>query len=361
MRKLLKVSFIVVLLLQVSTVNVLIGVAQSPKQNQPYVLPDGLPDIHIDLSSRFREMGYTAENITSVSRDLVIKVLISYCEDNPFGYETEPSISFTPESRDFFSEDNSVNEYNFGAEDSVVSEVSPQGVMTNGETKACVSCVVWDYPGEENDLGWYIEHAAEDFLYEDAADYGDYDIVFNNLENSIATRDNMDTVLEYFFDNYDNVDLYFMGHGGRSIVWIIWPFWYTYEQYYCPYDSIDADTGEVILDSVFWEDDLTSDNPLWDSSPMRLVMLTSCWGWGFRQEALNPGGSTSHDRAFMGKNGIGYTDYTYYYMEKWCDLWYQYSWDSSSAAAEARDYAWDESTQQGVNMSYTDTGSSIYC
>ncbi len=360
MKKLFRISFIVILLLQISTVNILIGVAQSSQQDKPYVLPDGLPDIYIDLSSRFREMGYTAENISSVSRELVIKVLKSYCEENPYGYTTETPPNFDPERNNLFSEDNSVNEYDFGAEAPVVLEVNPQGVMTNGETKACVTCVVWDYPGNQKDLGWYIEHAAEDHLYEDSADYGDYDIVFNNLENSIATRDNMDTVLEYFFDNYDNVDLYFMGHGGKSWQWVLYPLVGFWDYYYCPYDSLDED-GDVVLDNVFWDEDLSSDNPLWDSSPMRLVMFTSCQGWRFNQEALNPGGSTSHDRAFMGKNGEGYTDYTYYYMEEWCDLWYQYSWDSSSAAAEACDYAWDESTKEGVNMTYADTGSSIYC
>jgi hypothetical protein len=358
MNKLLKTSLIVAFLVQLSMINVLVGLAQKPKQNQHDILQDGFPDIQIDLSSKFREMGYTAENITSISRDLVMKVLKSYCEDNPIDPKTE--LPFTKDSKNLFSEDDTVNDHAFG-EITVVSEVTDLGVMTLDDTKACVTCVVWDYPGNQKDLGGYIEDAAEDHLYVDAANYGDYDLVFNNLENSVATRDNMDTVLEYFFDTYDNVDLYFMGHGGRNLVWILWPFWYTYEQYYCPYDSIDADTGNVILDSVFWEDDLPSSNPLWDSSPMRLVMFTSCWGWGFRQEALNPGGSTNHDRAFMGKNGVGYTDYTYYYMEKWCDLWYQYSWDSSSAASEANDYAWVESSQQGANMSYTDTGSSIYC
>jgi len=358
-RKLLKASLIVVLLVQVSIVNVLIGVAQSPKQNQPF----GLPDIYIDLSSRFREMGYTAENITTVSIDLVMKVLVEYCKDNPFGYETEPPPNFTPESKNLFGED-SVTEYSREVENLVTQKTTIEGSTSRDGDKACVTCVVWDYPGTQQDLGddngWFAS-AAKDHLYEDAADYGDYDIVYNNLENSVATRDNIDTVLEYFFDEYDNVDLYFMGHGSHAWIWIWEPIWGYYDYYYAPYDAVDADTGDVILDNVFWDQDLPSSNPLWDSSPMRMVMFVACRDWAFRQEALNPGGSTSHDRAFCGFNGVAYTDYAYHFMAKWCDLWYQYSWDSSSAAAEARDYAWEESTKQGVNMSYADTGSSIYC
>ncbi|MGD2067004.1 MAG: hypothetical protein PVI43_07560, partial [Candidatus Bathyarchaeota archaeon] len=227
MNKLLKTSLIVAFLVQLSMINVLVGLAQKPKQNQHDILQDGFPDIQIDLSSKFREMGYTAENITSISRDLVMKVLKSYCEDNPIDPKTE--LPFTKDSKNLFSEDDTVNDHAFG-EITVVSEVTDLGVMTLDDTKACVTCVVWDYPGNQKDLGGYIEDAAEDHLYVDAANYGDYDLVFNNLENSVATRDNMDTVLEYFFDTYDNVDLYFMGHGGRNLVWILWPFWYTYEQ-----------------------------------------------------------------------------------------------------------------------------------
>jgi hypothetical protein len=360
LKKLFKVSFFVVLLLQVSIMNVLVGSGQSPqtpKQNEAH----SLPDIYIDLSSEFRELGYTPENISSVSKDLVMSVLLSYCEENPFGYETEPPPYFDPENMNLFSEDDSV------MENSVAPKVSPQGAGTRqGETKACVTCVVWDYPGDKRDLGGengWIDSASDDYLYPYASDYGDYDLVFNELDNEVATRGNLTFVLDYFFENYDNVDLYFMGHGSRLWVYIMGHWWL--KSFYCPYDSIYSDTGGINTNKVFWEYELVSYAPStdWDSSPMRLVMLTCCRGWGFKDEALDPGGSTSHDRAFAGKNGKGVTDYTYYYIKWWCHLWYYAdpSWDSSSAAAEANEYAWENiEIKQGTNMTYADTGTAIW-
>jgi hypothetical protein len=360
MRKFFKISFFVVLLLQVSTINVLVGVAQTPMQKQPEVLSVGLPDIYIDLSSKFREMGYTAENIISISRELVETVLQVYCDENPYGYTTEPPPNFDPANFTPFIEDSSTDEYHFGPQESIAPKESSQDTILLSESKACVTCVVWDYPGDtDSDLGWYMEHAATSHLYPHAENDGNYDLVFSELENDIATRDGIDTVLDYFFENYDNVDLYFLGHGSRAWVYIPLPPYGMYFYYYCPYDSIDEDTGYVILDNVFWEYELPSSNPLWDASPMRMVMFVTCRDWEFRQEALYPGGSTSHYRAFCGFPGVGQEKYAYYYMLKWCDLWYQSDGDSSSAAWSARAFAWGYETG-GVNMSYADSGSAIW-
>ncbi|HDQ05786.1 MAG TPA: hypothetical protein ENN36_03570 [Candidatus Bathyarchaeota archaeon] len=350
LKNLLKPSLIIVLLVQFSISNIFVGFAQSSRQEQSYVLPD----IYIDISSKLQEMSYTVENITNISSDLVNSVLLSYCQENPYGYTTERPSNFDKENF-FLSDDNSVNEYDSILENSVVAKEFSPNVMTLSESKACVTCVIWEYPGGTQP-GWYMQQAAY-YVYNGADDYGDYDIVFTNLENSVATRDNIDTVLEYFFDKYDNVDLYFMGHGGRAYVYF-WS-WWQWKSYYCPYDSIDA-SGDLVISNVFWEYELPSTYSPWDSSPMRMVLFGACYSWEFRQEALNPGGSTSHDRAFCGFSGTGTNKYVYYFMDKWCDLWYQYSWDSSSAAAEARAYAWVNSNSV-TNMSYADTGSYIYC
>jgi hypothetical protein len=350
MRKAFRVSLFVVLLLQVSAVNVFVGFGQNPKKNQTDVVTDGLPDIYIDLSPIFQKMGYNRENITSVSNDFINSVFLEYCKNNPYGYETEPPSFFT-ESMYFSCEDDSVDEY-ADSENSASSQTI--ATIEDDESKVCVTCAIWDYAGDSMDLGGWIEDAAN-FVYDGASDYGDYDLVFTELENEVATHGNITSVLDYFFENYDNVDLYFLGHGGRVFTYYL-GYW-QWKYFYCTYDSFEAD-GDFNISNVFWEQELWL---YYDSSPMRLVMLTSCWGYGFEYEALYPPGSTNHYRAFAGKTGLGVTSYSYYYLEKWCDLWYKYDWDSSSAAAEAREYAWTESEGAGANMTYGDSGSAIWC
>lgn len=351
MKKILKVSFIILLILQISMINVLSGRGQVAKEN----IRPSIPEIYIDLSKTLQEMGYTSLNVSNISSDLLNSVLLEYCQENPYGYTTEKPQNFDLDESNYVGDPK--NEYDSPSEFSSRLQENSQNSILLTETKACVTCAVWDYPGDEQDLGWYMQQAAEDHLYEHAEDDGDYNIVYTNLENSVANRNSIDTVLDYFFDTYDNVDLYFLGHGSRAYVWYM-GFW-QYKSYYLPYDAIDED-GDTVISNVFWEYELPSTNPLWDASPMRMVMFVACRDWEFRQEALTPGGSTSHDRAFCGFNGVGYTMYAYYYMVKWCDLWYQNGWDSSSAASDARDYAWGYDTS-GVNMSYADTGSYIYC
>jgi hypothetical protein len=350
MRKILKAIFVIVIVIQLSTLNIFFGYGQSvsKKENSPI-----LPELYIDISSKFKEMGYTAENITSVSNDFINKVLLEYCKENPYGYETEQPPFYTTDNRYYFSGKNSVNEH-APQENSIIPKVEPKiGTLT--ESKACVTCIIWDHAGDLKDLP-SIEDAAE-YVYYYAPNYGDYDIVFTELENEVATKENLNDVLDYFFENYDNVDLYFMGHGTR--IWLYYMGFWQWKAYYCPYDSIDSN-GNLDSSKIFYDHELLSINPLWDSSPMRLVMTTSCWGYLFQNEALNPGGSISHDRAFAGKDGQGQAVYSKFYMYDWCRKWYYYDWDSSSAAASARDYAWSE-TEAGANMTYADTDGGIYC
>jgi hypothetical protein len=264
-------------------------------------------NVHVDASAVLRELGYTEENMSSVPRKLMLQITRSYHAKAELHDDGDYYVTITPDSPR--AEVNLIGSDNIAPYDIDLSHApdshdvsdtkGTSGGSLDSDERACLVFAIWDYPGTEVD----IPGAEDEFDY--IADWisstSAYDY-WNFLTNSESTHYYIYAWITWACAAYDNVDIYWNGHGIEFMNGVA----------FLSYDAWDDDE-EVITSNLYVEDDFETGT--YDYSTLRVGSGSFCYGWGFHETFLDPGGSTSHNRAFMGPD----TEITLAYTTEYID------------------------------------------
>ena len=146
---------------------------------------------------------------------------------------------------------------------------------------------------------------------------------------------------------FDNVDVYWNGHGIEV----------GDESAFVSYDAWD-DEEEVIEENLYLADDFSTGE--YDYSTLRVGSGSFCYGWGFQGTFLHPGGSVTHNRAFMGTDTTITCAYTLEYIDTWGEYWYDNYNSSYWSHLQARAAAAPHLGQNQNPFSYDDNDGSIW-
>lgn len=302
----------------------------------------GIGKVYVDASAVLKQLGYTEKNIASAPEKLLPQILRSYPTYPTRSHDGDYYVTIT---------NNSLNAdaVNIVGSDTTVPYTLPDMPNSNAATdllaeKACLIIAIWDYPGTGADLD---AEYVYDMIYDWVSTSGCYDY-WHTLVNDEATNYNVWAWITWACATYEDVDIYFRGHGTEVSIWGL-----TISAYLC-YDAWDDFWG-VLTWNLFFPADITSGE--YDYSTMRAGVFGFCYGFGFSDTFLDPGGSTSHDRALTGPAGESYVSYSYVFIDTYCEWWYDYSYSSYESYLEAYDAA---SGYGGSPYSYDDTGNAIW-
>lgn len=329
-------------------------VVRAEPQNGPKDQKIG--NLHVDASAILKELGYTEKNISSVSGKLKVQIMRSYRalpelhDDGDYYVTITPnsphaksnligSDRVSPDDVDLFHAPNSHN-----ASDIQGASGGSLDYMYN--QRACLVFAIWDYPGVRLDAISDLENAYNsitDWISSTSA----YDY-WHFMTNDQCFFSQISGWITWACAAYESVDVYWLGHGLQ---------WWG-ETAFLSYDAWDDFWGE--LPWYFYTPYDFTTNYFYDYSTLRVGIGDFCYGWGFNQIFLNPGGAVSHDRAFMGPDTPTNVGYSNAFLAEWSERWYGYydgSWYAYAQALDAADYT----LQQGENpFSYADTGTSIW-
>ena len=319
--------------------------------------------VRLDLTKELEQLGYTAENLPKISGDL-LRILITQNKKSIEPLRAQDySKALNPNNilRLDPPKPTTSNELNSSASKENNGEPS---ILDYYGDKACLIVGIWTYPYSSETYPWsnlsgWFDDAFYDLCYHVAYD-GDYDNIIT-LAQSAATISNIDNWITWLCMYYENVDVYFFGHGGVfEIIPGIWYYW----GYSC-WDACSYPDGEPDSDGVYLPWDLYTHQDEWgtdDRSTLRMSIFGCCWGGVFDDPCINPGGNVNHDRAFAGGNGNMLGDYVELYTFAWGNYWYNLDYASDNAWYYSEQYAVNNSWW-GTNQTryeYEDTGYSIY-
>jgi len=214
--------------------------------------------------------------------------------------------------------------------------------MTLLNQRACLVFAVTDYPGSAKDLTWVqygYDALKSNIIYTNAYDYWAF------ITNNSCTWSNIYNWTTWACMNYKNVDIYWFGHGYLD----------TGVHSFVSYDAVFTN-GTINPAKCYYTSDFTSGT--YDYSTLRFGVANFCWGGNFHTTFLNPGGSTVHNRGFIGTDTEISEGYIYYYASYWGYNWYATYSTSQSAHTSSDDQA-APYKDTGQN-SYTHYGTSMY-
>jgi len=171
------------------------------------------------------------------------------------------------------------------------------------------------------------------------------------MTNGDCTHYNVWAWITWACAEYSDVDVIWMGHGTQVNGWSA----------YVTYDSI-WDWGwiwGINYDLLYYGDDFASGT--YDYSTLRVGIGDFCYGGGFMNNFLWPGGSVTHDRAFNGPELVSNTGYSLDFLTAWDDWWIPNHYNSYDSAHLARVAAQDKIQSGESGYSYGDTGTAVWC
>jgi len=309
-------------------------------------------NVHVDASAVLRELGYTEKNMSSVPRKLMVQITRSYHAKAELHDDGDYYVTITPDSPpakvNLIGSDRIAPyevDLSHPPDSHGVSDANDaSGGSKDSDERACLVFAIWDYPGSEIDMP-----GAED-EFDNIANWisstSAYDY-WNFLTNSEAEHDDIYLWITWACATYDDVDIYWNGHGIEFMG----------DAAFLSHDAWD-DEREVLVSRLYLEDDFESGT--YDYSTLRVGSGSFCYGWGFHDTFLSPGGSVTHNRAFMGSDTVISLDYTIEYIDTWGEVWYDDYEGSAYAHSEAADAA-ENYLGQGQNpISYADNSGSIW-
>jgi hypothetical protein len=297
-------------------------------------LEKSLGKIYLDGPSMLEALGYTEKSIMNVPQGQLIRELRSLPSVSELRDDGTYIVTFGSDSTGEpkqMAQDVEVPsnfEFNGGAELDLI-----QG-------KACIIVAIWDYPYPDWDLPK--ENAYNTIMAGVSGPNTPY-VYWHSLTNSEATWYYVWAWITWACASYENVDLYLLGHGAQ--------FWWGPPYYPPPWEWV---SGYCCYDCVAWWGGLDWSKMLaewdiksyyvhpYDYSTLRVGYGDCCYGYGFEDDFLNPGGAVTHDRAFTGPEGVVYTDYSEEFGLYWKYWWYTVSYSSWEAYCHARDEAADK-------------------
>lgn len=312
----------------------------------------GIGKVHVDASALLGELGYNEIDSSNVPSKLKVQIVRSYnakaerLENGDYFIEITANSPLkdvnligsnrtVPYDLDLDNPPNTAD----------LSHSKYDGAkLLDSSERACLVFAIWNYPGSLID----IPDAEEEFdnLAYWISSTCAYDY-WNFLTNSEATQYYIWAWITWACAEYDSVDVYWNGHGTE-----IWQ-----ESAFVSYDAWNDNEG-LIVDNLYFADDFSSG--YYDYSTLRVGSASFCYGWGFHGTFLNPGGSVSHNRAFMGSDTEIALEYTIVYIDTWGEHWYdEYEgsyWSHLQARAAAAPYL--EENQH--HFSYDDNSGSIW-
>ena len=373
----------------IKTISGQVTFSQAELPTSAFVKPNISDYMQVNLTGVFTQLGYTASNVTKITSDIFNRAMLTYLHTHEYIENiTGPipgskrmvlganSSTILPTSSQKTTNDlhsasapfrfplnggesncpngNSTMSTNF------VTNFGASPLTSGGsESKACILIAIWNYPNNNN-----IDFEGDyNMLNSYADDYGNYQSIVS-LTNDGATNESIENALTDAVSSYDNVDVYFLGHGNT------WHFYFPGGNHidcscYITYNGYGNDWSYNI-----WSCELISDAyPFYaDMSALRLTFPICCYSggryseaFGFQDFVLNPGGSFDHPRACISAvDGELWTDYVAHYVDKWCYYWYQNHWDSKSAAHDSETYA-SSFSHNGVDLTYFDHGAAFTC
>jgi len=338
------ISIILISMLLASSTTVFVHARTEPKDEvEPTV-----GDVHVDASSVLREMGYTDENISTASTGMLVQLLRSY--------DVTPTILPDGSYQVTITSNSSTIEPTAPAElqdiaPAIESEMGTTGTSLDSlEGKACLVVAIWDYPG----TGLDIPPGEDKYDQIDywISNYAEYDYR-KDLVNSDATWYYIWAWLTWECASYGSIDVYWSGHG-THISWQ-WP-WIQITAF-ISYDAWDDSSG-VNPGNCYVAYDFETDgiHGEYDYSTLRTGIGSFCYGWGFHDMFLDPGGSETHYRAFAGPDGTSDTGYGTVYLQYWGYWWYLASYSTYESYCYADEEAWEQYSGN-TRYSYDETGS----
>lgn len=314
-----------------------------------------LGKIHVDASAVLRELGYTEADMADIPSKLKVQIIRSYHVTPELHEDGDYYVTITPDSPR--AEVNLIGTDRISPYDvdlshppdspdaSDIPSSSQDSSDRQDDQRACLVFAIWDYPGTGNDLP-----DAED-EYDAITDYisstSAYDY-WQFVTNSGCTYYYVSNWITWACANYESVDIYWNGHGTESYD----------EAAFVSYDALD-NNGNVVNENLYFSDDFDT-TETYDYSTLRVGSGSFCYGWGFHDTFLNPGGSTSHDRAFMGTDTVISCAYTFEYIDTWGDTWYNDYQNSEYTHTKAANAAAPYLGTGQNAFSYDDTGTSIW-
>ncbi|NLE05538.1 MAG: hypothetical protein GX638_12160 [Crenarchaeota archaeon] len=317
----------------------------------------GLGKGHVDISGVLKELGYADEDMSDIPSKLLVQIIRSYnvtpvgdihrgfyltitadsprAEVNLIGSDRiapyDLDLSHAPDGHD-------ISDAQKSRDDSMNYELDQRAFLAFG---------IWDFDGTTIDLASAAE-AEYDYITADISSTSAYDY-WHFMENNDCTWYNVWAWITWACSMYNTVDIYWGGHG----------FEVNNEVGFVCYDAWNDSTLTLNFNLLYFADDFTT-TQTYDYSTLRVGLGSLCYGEGFSNTFLNPGGSTSHERAYMSSDTEIEVDYTCEYIQTYSDEWYHDLVDSEDAHTEAAGAAlpYLESGQNA--FTYDDTGTPIF-
>lgn len=350
--KIFSLLLVSMLLLSFTTV---LASAEQNEQPKTHFTPD-LGKVHVDASAVLRTLGYTEEDETNVPSKLMVQIIRSYDVLAVQGKDGDYYLTITPDSPR--AEVNLIGTDRISPYDLDLSNV-PNAVDTaekkdlDGnnldwelDQRAALCFGIWDYPGDTLDLP---EETEDEFnaLTSDISSTSAYDY-WHFMTNDDCTWYNIWAWTTWACETYRTVDIYWNGHGTEV----------NNDVGFVSYDAWDDNSQSVVTANLYFPDDFTTGT--YDYSTLRVGLSSFCYGLGFSDTFLDPGGDTTHTRVFMGSDTVVNVAYALEYVETFGDTWYHDYENSEDAHDEAADAA-DTYLQSGENpITYQDTGDPIW-
>ncbi len=275
-------------------------------QTLPNIASSTDPGIKVNATSMLQELGYTEQNITSMSQSSIDKILLSQGNQNP-----NATISQI--------------EQNLFGNSPAPLQVEPQTLTGT----ACLVVAVWTY----------LDPSYSSTLNQDAYNALIYNVNnagYNYLEtltNTQATHTNVWEWLTMLCVSYAEVDVYFIGHGCQVQLSNNPP---TYTYGFVCYDAMDQ-YGNINTSNLYYGAEMQSYNVHpYDYSTLRLGVGGFCWAGTFETYFINQ--AENQDRAWMGAPGEEGQEYGEYFFAYFGYYWYpeyQTSYTSFTDAANA--------------------------
>ena len=308
--------------------------------------PLEIGSFYFDDQSLLEALGINDETLKNISSSELFRLMRALPSTTQKDGNGDNHVIFSKPASDNLQEDTPILDSLFDSNIEIAKGGSGLELISG---KAAIVVAIWDYPEDEYDLGWYIEDAYNDIMDRVESPQNPY-VYVKDLTNSDATWYYVWAWITWACASYENVDIYLLGHGTQM---------YWGPPYPPPWDWIG---GYVCYDAITWygvdwnyvytEWDLKSyylHN--YDYSPLRFGLGGCCYGYQFENTFLDPGGSTWHDRTFIGPEGVCWNCYTWDFVNYWNYWWITVGEDSYTSFCYAYDEAEDQ-MQTGDPFSY---------
>jgi hypothetical protein len=340
-------------MLLLSTVTVLVSAEPTKKPDATFQRPG---NVHVDASAVLETLGYTKESMSNIPSKLMVQIIRSYNVMPVLGEDGDYYLTITTDSPraevNLIGTDR-VSPYDLDLSKTPDSQVVSDAKESSGgsldsllDQRAALCFGVWDYPGETIDLPSECEEEFDAFC-DDISTTSAYDY-WHFMENDDCTWYNVWAWTTWACATYSNVDVYWNGHGIEV----------ESDVGYVCYDAWIEEYQWIFVNYCYFDDDFTTST--YDYSTLRVGLGSFCYALGFSETFLNPGGSTSHTRAFMGTDTLVNVDYSLIYVETFGDEWYHDYNDSEDSHDSAASTAVSSLQPGEASFTYEDTGDPIY-